>query len=147
MDREMRARNKFSFSSAKQPTVLVVDPDPFVQRVVRDILEREQINVVSAQDSSEALAVLRSQKAIDLIISEWVLPSCSGRQLAHKAHRRRPYLKTIFVTGLRSVVLQRQELGEGECLQKPFAPDELINRVEPHLSGRRELLQQRKWSA
>jgi DNA-binding NtrC family response regulator len=139
--------SKIRVFSSKQPTVLVVDPDPFVGRIIRNILQEEQINVILTKDSSEAMAALRTGKHVDLIVSEWLLPNCSGQQLALKARKRRPRLNTVFVSALYNVILPRLECAQAEGLQKPFAPEELLSLIAPHLQPRREDLAQKKWSA
>jgi DNA-binding NtrC family response regulator len=112
--------------------VLVVEDEASVLRLVRRVLESEGMVVLSAQDAEEAL-LLTSQHggAIDLLLTDVVMPGRNGLDLARRVERDRPGTRVLFMSGYADhAVVQRDIIDAGRpFLQKPFAPDRLLARV------------------
>ncbi len=112
--------------------VLVVEDEASVLRLVRRVLEAEGMVVLSAQDAEEAL-LLSSQHGgvIDLLLSDVVMPGLNGLELAQRVLAQRPSLRVLFMSGYADhAVVQRDIVDAGRpFLQKPFAPDRLVARV------------------
>jgi CheY-like chemotaxis protein len=82
-------------------TVLVVEDDPSVRSLVKDILVHNRYKVIEAEDGEQAL-MLAHQYAndISLILTDMVMPKgISGRDLAERLTGERPDLKVIFTSG------------------------------------------------
>jgi signal transduction histidine kinase/CheY-like chemotaxis protein len=112
--------------------VLVVEDEASVLRLVRRVLESEGMVVLSAADAEEAL-LLTSQHAgaIDLLLTDVVLPGLNGVELAKRVMAERPQVRVLFMSGYAdNTVVQRDIIDAGRpFLQKPFAPDRLLARV------------------
>ncbi|WP_277758194.1 hybrid sensor histidine kinase/response regulator [Pseudomonas sp. A34-9] len=118
-------------------TILIVDDEPTVRTLLKDVLSDLGFNLLEAADSVEGLEVLRSSAHIDLLITDVGLPGgMNGRQLADAGRQIRPKLKTLFITGYaESSVIGNGQLGPGmQVLTKPFVVDTLVSRVSGLLS-------------
>lgn len=119
-------------------TILIVDDEPTVRMLLRDVLSELGYVVLVAADSVEGLETLRSSAHIDLLITDVGLPGgMNGRQMADAGLEIRPKLKTLFITGYaENAVLGNGQLGPGmQVLTKPFAVDTLVARVSNLISN------------
>lgn len=119
------------FAKASE-TILIVDDEPSVRMLLKDILNDLGYTLLEAADSVEGLEVLRSSAKIDLLITDVGLPGgMNGRQMADAGREIRPQLKTLFITGYaENSVIGSNQLGPGmQVLTKPFAVDTLVSRV------------------
>lgn len=113
-------------------TILVVEDEHPVRGMMRRFLEQNGYTVLEAPDAREALRIAAERiAAIDLLITDVVMPGISGRELVEQITAIRPDLKYLYVSGystdevLHHGVLQAQLA----FLQKPFAPDVLAAKV------------------
>jgi two-component system alkaline phosphatase synthesis response regulator PhoP len=110
-------------------TVLVVDDEPEIVRLVRDYLERGGFAVVSAADGEEALRAARRHHP-DLVVLDLNLPHVDGLDVA-RALRRDGDVPIIMLTA-RTEEADRVaglELGADDYVVKPFSPREIVARV------------------
>ena len=119
-----------------KPTVLVVDDDPLVRGIIRDVLQSDGYSVLDARFNSEALVVLRQyQGPIHLMIADVMMPGINGREVAEMLAPSRPTMKVIYVSGYPEEVV-REKLNPPEMmtfLQKPFRADDLLRKVRETL--------------
>ncbi len=81
-------------------TILVVEDDPSVRKLVVQQLNGLGYQVIEAANGKEALAIIETDARIDLLFTDVVMPGgLNGRQLAEDAQNRRPGLKTLFTSG------------------------------------------------
>ncbi len=101
-------------------TVLIVDDQPHVRRLLSQVLERDGYDVLEAADHHTALAAIRHRSA-DLALIDIDLPGPSGRQVA-AALRRAGLRKSVFITDLDpSQLIAEGRLTDGDPLvRKPF---------------------------
>ena len=106
-------------------TILVVEDDTTVRLIISDVLEELGYEVLAASDARPAIPLLQSNRRIDLMISDVVLPHISGRKLAEIARASRPGLKVLFVTGYAENATFRGDFLDAgmDMLTKPFALD------------------------
>ncbi|RMV87145.1 PAS protein [Pseudomonas amygdali pv. tabaci] len=119
-------------------TILVVDDEPAVRQLIAELLEDLGYTILQAERGADALTILQSKAAIDLLITDVGLPGgMNGRQVADAARDVRPDLKILFVTGYaENAALAHDTLEPGmHVLPKPFAIAELIGRVTELLEG------------
>jgi signal transduction histidine kinase len=84
----------------RQATVLVVEDDDHVRRLVQLALQSLGYTVLEATGGEEALQICHShQGVIDLLLTDVVMPGLGGRMLAEKVAQFRPATKTLFVSG------------------------------------------------
>jgi PAS domain S-box-containing protein len=112
-------------------TILVVEDDATVRLILADVLEELGYNVLVASDARPAIPILQSDRRIDLMVSDVMLPHINGRKLAEIARASRPDLKVLFVTGYAENATFRGDfLGPGmDMLTKPFALDDIGAKV------------------
>ena len=118
-------------------TILVVEDDSTVRSIISDALQDLGYSVLTASDARFAIPLLQSNAAIDLLISDVILPHVNGRKLAEIARGSRPALKVLFVSGYSENAIIRGELIEAgmDMLTKPFALDTLGAKVHAMIVG------------
>jgi PAS domain S-box-containing protein len=118
-------------------TILVVEDDATVRSIISDVLRDLGYNVLTAADARFAIPLLQSKQAIDLLISDVILPHVNGRKLAETARALRPALKVLFVSGYAEDAIVRGDLIEAgmDMLTKPFALDTLGAKVYAMING------------
>ena len=124
--------------------VLIVDDDPWILRMVANVLSRRGYEVDSARDGEEALDMALANPP-DLLITDVMMPKMDGWTLV-KALRARPptaFLPVIFLTALSSDDdrIRGFRLGADDYMAKPFRFEELDLRVERTL-GRGRMVEQ-----
>ena len=114
--------------------ILLVEDDPLVGAVERNVLERAGHVLITARNAQQAEAeiVARGESSVHLLITDVVLPGMSGLELASRLRERNPELKVLYTSGYPRLPEEGAELERPgvEFLAKPFSPAELLNRVE-----------------
>jgi PAS domain S-box-containing protein len=114
-------------------TVLVVDDEPAVRRVIAAALRRQGYHVVEAPDGPTALEKFDSGEArIDLVICDFLLPGHTGLAIVNQMMAQRSDLKVLFVTGYnRKDLMERQpDLVAYPFIEKPFSVEDLTTSVD-----------------
>ena len=127
-----------SGTASGDETLLVVEDEELVRKVVARILERAGYRVLVAASGEEALTMCeRSPTPIHALVTDVVMPGMGGRELAARVAERFPSLKVLFMTGYTDdEVLRRGILDQGRALMvKPFSPRELLLRLREVLKG------------
>jgi DNA-binding response OmpR family regulator len=128
-------------------TILVVDDEPKIVKLVRDYLERAGFGVRVAAEGRSAVALARAEKP-DLVILDLGLPQMDGLDVTREL-RRVSNVPIIMLTGRseESDKLIGLELGADDYVTKPFSPKELVARVrvlfrrmDEYASGNQEVL-------
>jgi PAS domain S-box-containing protein len=118
--------------------VLVVEDDEKVRKLVLQQLESLGYRAIEAANGAEALAVIESDAAIDLLFTDMVMPGgMSGAQLAEAARRLRPGLKVLFTSGYAEGSLQARGGGDAgfKLLSKPYRKQALAEKLREVLDG------------
>ncbi|MBN3757759.1 PAS domain S-box protein [Paraburkholderia sp. Tr-20389] len=113
-------------------TVLVVEDDRRVQLTVVDMLSQLGYGVLTANDATEALTVLRSGAKVDLLFSDVVMPGpLLSPEMARQALLMRPSLKVLFTSGhTRDTIGLDAQLRRGaDLLQKPYSRTQLARKI------------------
>jgi two-component system, cell cycle sensor histidine kinase and response regulator CckA len=125
-------------SVAGSETVLVAEDEEAVRRLIRSALERHGYQVLDAADGVEGLALLDARPdAVDLLLTDVVMPRLDGPALVAEALARRPDLRVIYLSGYsEEMALRDQPRGTGAFLRKPFTATQLVRLVRAVLDGR-----------
>lgn len=101
--------------------ILLVDDDEAVRISTRAMLEDLGHNVIVAGDGTQALAALRAQRDLDLLVADYAMPGMTGGEVAAAAQEIRPSLPVLFITGYVANDGLRDWTARGfKILQKPF---------------------------
>src|SRR5690606_5189850 len=113
-------------------TILLVEDEEMVRKLVRETLEREGYSVMEAAGPLEALKMVEDyQGPLQLMITDVVMPKLSGRELAERLSRQRPDMKVLYISGYTDAAVVTSEVlnNESSFLQKPFTPGVLARKV------------------
>ena len=119
-------------------TILLAEDDDDLRDLAREILHASGYTVLEAARPEDALlASERHQGAIDLLVTDVVMPRMSGRELAQRLVATRPGVKVLYVSGYTDdAIVHHGVLDPGTVLlEKPFTPDALARKVREVLDG------------
>jgi PAS domain S-box-containing protein len=117
-------------STSGHETVLLVEDERAVRKLTRELLEQEGYQVLEAGDGVEALQVAAQHRgAIDLLLTDVVMPRMKGPELAAKLAAQRPDLRVLFMSGHS----ERNGGALNGIMVKPFRPETLAQRVREAL--------------
>jgi len=123
-------------TGARGETVLVVEDDPSVRHLAVRVLEMHGYRVREAADGPEALRISAELPAIDLLLTDTIMPGgLDGQQVADRLRATRPGLRVVLMSGYTADRLRRDQLlQEGlNFLGKPFTPEGLARCVRARL--------------
>lgn len=112
--------------------ILVVDDEPPIRKLLSRILERAGFDVVVASDGLEALAQVRSDASLRLVVSDLRMPNCSGLEFVKRAiNEYKRDFEFILLTGDgdKSDAVTALRLGVREFLDKPIERADLERAV------------------
>ncbi len=113
-------------------TVLMVDDEDLLLTMGQTILSAYGYRVLTADTGQKALEVLAREPKVDLVITDLVMPSMSGRELIERIQQQYPSLPVLCTSGY---VWPGGHEDETAYLQKPFTSQELLAKVKNILSG------------
>jgi PAS domain S-box-containing protein len=118
-------------------TILVVEDDGMVRRMIESLLSMGGFQVISAASGAEAVQVWNGYKAkINLLLTDMVMPGgMNGKELAETLRRERPELRVMISSGYSSELISGAEGLPPKTwfLPKPYTPAELIQKVRTAL--------------
>jgi CheY-like chemotaxis protein len=119
-------------SGGPHETILLVEDEAQVRELTHRVLERAGYTVLAAGDA-EAAGALADRHAghIHLLLTDMMLPSASGRELAARLSIHRPAVKVLYISGSSDEAIARHRLLQPgtELLEKPFSLDRLLHTV------------------
>jgi CheY-like chemotaxis protein len=114
-------------------TILVVDDEPYIRRLVVDTLQPLGYRLLEACSAQEALRISETTKEeIAMLLTDVVMPGMNGIELARRITERRPAITVLFASGYTDgAVFGGTILGErANFLQKPITPKKLIGKLK-----------------
>jgi len=101
------------------------------------LLRDKGYRVLMAVDGEDALAKYVShEKDIDLLIIDVIMPKRNGRELYDIISKAKPEVKTIFISGYTSDIVERKGIPDTcRLLSKPFSPTDFLTEVRTVLDG------------
>ena len=118
-----------------KPKVLHVDDEPDVLDLVRHILEKEGMDVISVESGEECLKKLKAGK-VDLVLLDIMMPNMSGWEVLKEIHQRHKGTRVIFLTVVRvNKAVLKDLIADGltDYIQKPCSNEEIVRRVKKAL--------------
>jgi DNA-binding response OmpR family regulator len=117
--------------------VLVVEDEEHIQRLIKLVLEKSDIDVATASNGEDALKHLASPaNHPDLILLDILMPGIDGLQVLRslKANADTKDIPVVMLTALaqENVVMQGIKLGAQDYIRKPFNPKDLVKRISKH---------------
>ena len=117
-------------------TVLIVDDDPQILRLLRAMLGPQNVKVLSAPLPSDALRIC-GEETVDVLISGVSMPEMDGNKLAERVFKLNPRVRVLLVSGAVDEA-PAVKGGQVRFLKKPFFPAELIKLLREMLEDRVE---------
>lgn len=118
-------------------SILVVEDDPFIRRLLVSVLSAAGYRTESVADGTLALRILEDEPEIDMVLTDLSMPGIPGTAVAGYLAENRPGVKVVCMSGdphphdpeLRNLLDRRQ----AEFLPKPFTPSQLLQLVKRRL--------------
>lgn len=136
-------RKKFATDTAlpkgENETILLVEDDPEVRGLVRDILSKHGYRVIEALDTDDAVNRFREDhQSISMLLLDVIMPKRNGKELLDELNRIKPDNKVLFISGYTYDVITRKGIiDEGlNFIAKPVKPEELLRKVHDVLRMR-----------
>ena len=110
-------------------TILVVEDDPVVLKVVHSVLERAGFRVITATNSTQAIEMEGGfHDTIHLLLSDVMMPDMSGPVIARILKKYRPAMRVMLMSGYPGGDMLFLNYG-WHFIEKPFLPAKLVERV------------------
>ena len=112
--------------------VLIVDDEPNVRRLSRTILSKK-FDVCEAEDGKQAVEIANAQQP-DVILMDMMMPKMDGLTACHMI-RKDPATKSIPIIMVTAIGFElniklSQQMGANGYVTKPFAPKDLLDKIE-----------------
>jgi DNA-binding response OmpR family regulator len=120
-------------------TILIIEDDPRMQRVLSRIFTEERYVVAVAGDGQVGLQLFRSERPLAVVL-DLILPKISGRELCHKFKDLSIDIPIIVLSAITDVAdkVLLLELGADDYVTKPFSPRELTARLQAAIRRQRK---------
>ncbi|WP_058912627.1 response regulator transcription factor [Entomohabitans teleogrylli] len=115
-----------------KPAIMVVDDDPAICDVLRDVLNEHVFDVRICHRGNDALALVAHRPEIALVLLDLMLPDINGLQVLQQIQALRPELPVVMLTGMgsESDVVTGLEMGADDYIVKPFHTRVVAARVK-----------------
>ncbi len=115
----------------RQGRILLVDDEPLVRHALGRTLRRMGYEVTNATGGREAIRILSHSPAVDLVITDVIMPEMNGVEMVEKLSAMGIRAKVLYISGYADGVLtKRADLGDRvEFMQKPLTNDELAAKI------------------
>jgi two-component system cell cycle sensor histidine kinase/response regulator CckA len=117
---------------ATQGTILVVEDDASLRKLIGLALTKDGYSVVDAKDGAQAMEILAASTVkVNLVITDLVMPSIGGLELKQRISVLRPDMPVILMSGYAEEVFGGSSvLSQAHFLEKPFLTGELLAKVK-----------------
>ena len=114
-------------------TILVVDDDSVLRRLLATVLKLRGFDVLVAEDGVQALEVLQHEDHVDLVLADIIMPQMDGWTLLERLKEHHPSVPVILLTLIeeaKPTSMRAEEMGAAACLFKPIDPVSLMSGVD-----------------
>jgi PAS domain S-box-containing protein len=136
--KQMQASNAIEPSLNGNEIILVVEDEPIILKMTTTMLQQMGYTVHEANTPGEAKYLADELRGeIDLLITDVIMPEMNGRALARHLQRKRPGMKSLFMSGYTADVISHDGMLDDEVyfIQKPFSIKELAAKVREVLNN------------
>jgi PAS domain S-box-containing protein len=132
---EERPATKHETQIGGHETLLVVEDNDMVRRIAVRVLQAHGYNVIQSKDGDDALRVYATTSRVDLLITDVVLPTINGKQLADALRRQQGDLRVLYTSGYTENTIVHQGVVDPDVhfLAKPYVPSDLLHKVRKAL--------------
>jgi two-component system, cell cycle sensor histidine kinase and response regulator CckA len=125
-------------------TILLVDDEPDILAIAREVLEGEGYEILDALNAEEAVRVAAGHAGpIHLLLTDVVMPGASGQDLAQLLGLQRPDLRVLYMSSF-AIIKGRRQFAEVEngldlgvpIVLKPFTAERLMEKVQEVLASK-----------
>jgi len=119
-------------------TILVVEDETALRRLLCLSLDRRGYEVLAARDGAEAIEIFRQHgDRIHLVVTDIMMPHVDGLELRQRIATLRRNVRFLFISGYSEETIEQDQMLAQGCafLEKPFLPDELASKVRELLKG------------
>ena len=114
----------------QQPTILVVDDEEFLRRLLARVLGAAGFDVVEAENGAAALrAAIGLDGALRLVVTDIHMPVMNGIEFAREFRPHHPTVPVLFITGRDTGVTDDPAYFDGHLLRKPFRSEAFLAAV------------------
>ncbi len=116
--------------------IVLAEDEETIRRLVTEVLTRDGYRVMAAAAGGEALELLEQLGvAVDLLLTDVVMPGMSGPDLARAARRSNPALRVLYMSGYASEPDEALDDPDVDFIGKPFSPQALVAKVRDVLDA------------
>ncbi len=121
------------------PNILVIDDDDIMLKAIKNILNKDGFNVVTASDGKEAFELLE-HTIYDIVITDLMLPHANGLEvvgkLRHNQGNRNVGIIVVSSVGNEETITEAFRLGADDYLKKPIMAGELLMRIRKLIANK-----------
>ena len=119
------------FKRGEGQSILLVEDDPVMRRLTKEMLVSQGYSVVEAEDGKKALEIVAQQRAFELVLTDVVMPSVGGPEVVLRLMAAHPGTKFLYMSGYTGELVVDHGLNEGTLLlEKPFSRSALLTAVQ-----------------
>ena len=118
-------------------TILVVDDEPNLRRVLSAVLARDGHEVLVADGGRDAVRKAKAERKLNLLITDYLMPDMNGLEVLEAVRKHHPGLRTLIISGhgtVRSAV-EAMRLGAFDFITKPFDVEQVRDAVDRALAA------------
>jgi len=118
-------------------TILVVDDEPNLRRVLSAVLARDGHQIVVADGGRDAVRKAKAEHKLDLLVTDYLMPDMNGLEVLEAVRKQHPGLRTLIISGhgtVRSAV-EAMRLGAFDFITKPFDVEQVRDAVSRALAA------------
>jgi two-component system, cell cycle sensor histidine kinase and response regulator CckA len=118
-------------------TILIVEDEPGVRKLTAELIGSNGYKILSAADPLQAIQIASQfSEPIHLLLTDVIMPTMSGFELAERFRVLRPEAKVLFMSGYAesSPLLEKHNLPPEHFLRKPFTFEDLMSRIRAAIS-------------
>ena len=116
--------------TTQQPTILLVDDEEFLRRLLARVLGGAGFDVIQAENGAAALrAAVGLDEALKLVVTDIHMPVMNGIEFAREFRPHHPAVPVLFITGRETSLTDDPAYLDGHLLRKPFRSETFLAEV------------------